>query len=496
MHPHDPPAPPAATEQIKRAAVYAAAAGLSTWAIDMAATQVGLPSQQAALGISVTASQWVLNLTLMVLAGLVTVGGALGDRRGRLRIFRLGMLALILGSAVTFVGGLMNLFLIVLAGRAVAGLGAAFFLPASTALLLDVFPMAERGAAQGRMVVISMLVTAFAPTVVGAVIQAAGWPFAYLLTIGAALITLLLIRRVKYAQAQSPATPFDIAGSVLVFLTVSLLTIGIMQAGSDGLASAAVIGPIIAGLIVGAILVVLSLRKSHPLIQFRLLKIREVAVAVFVSLMRFLPNVLMGAFVARFAQQVLGISPTATGLLMILPILAQVVAAPRAGKMLDQAGARRPVLLGLALLAAGAALLGIGFPAQNIWIVLLGTILGGAGFAFTNPAQMGALSATPLEQRGMLAGIFPLAGNFGTALWVALLTAGLTALMGRAAAAPGAAATAQANALGTLAWACAVATLVTLAIVFFFLRPKQAARAQAAVAPGAPVNPAKGTADG
>ena len=69
---------------VKRFAVLAAAAGLSTWAIDSAATQVGLPSMQAALGISVTASQWILNLTLMILAGMVTVGGALGDRAGRL----------------------------------------------------------------------------------------------------------------------------------------------------------------------------------------------------------------------------------------------------------------------------------------------------------------------------------------------------------------------------------------------------------------------------
>jgi hypothetical protein len=67
---------------VKRFAVLAAAAGLSTWAIDMAATQVGLPSMQASLGISVTASQWILNITLMILAGLVTVGGNAGDADG------------------------------------------------------------------------------------------------------------------------------------------------------------------------------------------------------------------------------------------------------------------------------------------------------------------------------------------------------------------------------------------------------------------------------
>jgi MFS family permease len=82
-------------QTVKRFAVFAAAAGLSTWAIDMAATQVGLPSMQAALGVSVTASQWILNLTLMILAGIVTVGGVLGDRMGRTRIFRLGIFGII-----------------------------------------------------------------------------------------------------------------------------------------------------------------------------------------------------------------------------------------------------------------------------------------------------------------------------------------------------------------------------------------------------------------
>jgi MFS family permease len=443
-------------------AVFAAAAGLSTWAIDMAATQVGLPSMQTALGVSVTASQWVLNLTLMILAGLVTVGGALGDRAGRLRMFKLGLLLVMGGALVVFGGGLINQFVIVLLGRALQGIGAACFIPASTALLLDVFPPSERGGAQGRMMMISMFVTAFAPTVIGFVIQVVTWPFAYLLTVAAAVVTFFIARGVKYTQTRPQATPFDYLGSVLIFVAVALVTTGIMQGGVDGLFSTQVLLLVGAGLVAGIILVFVSLRKEHPLIQFRLFKIRNVAIAVFVSMMRFLPNVLMGAFVARYAQQVLGLSPTITGMLMILPVLAQVVAAPIAGKMLDKGGPRRPVTLGVALLLGGVVVLAIGFPAQNIWVVLIGTILGGAGFAFTNPVQMAALNQTPLEQRGMAAGIFPLAGQFGTAFWVALLTAGLSALMARDPSAGEAAA--QANALGTLSWIAAGVTTVTLLI--------------------------------
>ena len=131
--------------------------------------------------------------------------------------------------------------------------------------------------------------------------------------------------------------------------------------------------------------------------------------------------------------------------------------------MLDQAGPRKQVSLGIALLAAGLVFLAFGYQGQNLWLILIGTILGGAGFSFTNPVSMAALSATPLVQRGMLAGVLPLASNFGTALSVALLTAGMTAFMSRYLGSnPGATeAAALSSALSILAWITLVATLVT-----------------------------------
>src|SRR5512139_105282 len=199
-------------QSLKRFAVFTAAAGLSTWAIDMAATQVGLPTMQADLGISVTASQWILNLTLMLLAGIVTVGGALGDRLGRMRIFKLGISGIIVGALITAGGGLMNSFPVVMIGRGLEGLAAGMFLPASTALLLDIFPMKERGGAQGRMMMISMVVTAFAPTLIGVIVQVVSWPVTYLLTAASGAIALFLARKVKYEQKMAQLKPFYVNG--------------------------------------------------------------------------------------------------------------------------------------------------------------------------------------------------------------------------------------------------------------------------------------------
>lgn len=463
-------AQPSASQDIdastRRFAVFAAAAGLSTWAIDMAATHVGLPSMQAALGISVTASQWILNVTLIILAGVVTLAGALGDRIGRMRIFRLGTLLIVVGATISFAGGLLNFFGVLVLGRAIDGLGAACSIPAATAMLLDVFPIAERGAAQGRMLAISMSVTALAPTAIGVVIQVLSWPYAYLMTVLGAVVTWLLIGRVTYIQAEPQATSFDYTGGLLVFLSVALLTTGIMQVGESGPTSPTVLLLVGAGLTSSVVLVVVALRKPNPLIQFRLMKIRNVGIAVFVTLMRFLPMVLMGVFVARYVQQVLGLSPTLTGLLMIPPILAQVGGAPIAGNMLDKGGSRAPVSLGLGLLLGGLVFLASGFPAKDIWLVSISTILGGASFSLTNPVQMSALNGVPPEQRGMLAGVFPLAGQFGTAFWVALSTAALSSMMADIMSYNPEAteATAQADALGELSWIGVGLTLATLSI--------------------------------
>lgn len=194
---------------------------------------------------------------------------------------------------------------------------------------------------------------------------------------------------------------------------------------------------------------------------------------LFVNIIRFFPNILMSVFVARYLQEVLGVSPTFTGIFIALPVFAQVATSPFAGKMLDRLGPRKPVALGIGLLAAGLIMLGTGFPAQNLWVVISGAITGGAGFGFTNPVQISTLNQAPLEKRGMLAGIFPMTGQFGSTLSVALLTAGMIAFINRSIKNnPGIDnASAQANSLGIIAWLCLAVTIIAF-IISLFLQNK------------------------
>ena len=161
----------------------------------------------------------------------------------------------------------------------------------------------------------------------------------------------------------------------------------------------------------------------------RLLKIRNVGVGVFLSLMRFLPAVILGPFIPIFLQEVMGFPAAIVGFAVLPSTLAMVLLAGVGGKLLDRRGPRVPVPLSALLMAAGMAAAALGYVRTNYWLLAVGMILQGAGMAFSNTAQTAALGEVAPAQRGMVSGVFPLAGQFGNSLWLAVITALATSLV-------------------------------------------------------------------
>ncbi len=458
----------------RRLAMIAAAAALSAWALDSAGATVAVPVIQTSLGISITASQWVLNLPLLAVAGLVTLGGWLGDRRGRVPMFALGLIVFAVGSVGAVASGILAAPTLLFLARFVEGIGAAIFIPASTAFLIDVYPPDQRGSATGRTFAITMVVTTFGPILAGALVQSIGWQWVFLPGVIAAAIAFVALLRVgRPATAAAPGgARVDVVGAVLLFLAVATLIDGLMQAGVDGLTAPSVIGAVGFGLVLGAAWVVWELRSKAPLLDPRVVRSRPVLLALIVSLMRFLPAVLGGAFLARYVQEVLGFSPTVTGLALMPGTIATFLVAGAAGKLLDRVGIRPPMAAAMAAFVAACAVYAIGYGSESYLILAVGIVLGGVGLAFSNTNQPYAISAVEPERRGAIAGILPLAGQFGNALWLAVLTAALVALGGTDASGGG-----QVTALPTMAWASAGAMLVTGVVVLGLAGGRKAARA-------------------
>jgi len=470
--------PPDTSATLKRAALIAAAAGISAYAVDSGATQVALPAMQASLGTTLGQDQWILNITIMTVAALVTLGGSLGDRAGHTRTLRLGALGMLVGAAVVLAAGLLAAFPIVLVGRVLVGLGAALALPATTALMIDVYTQQERGAALGQMQGISMAATLAAPISAGLVVQFLNWPWIYLMPIVAAAVTLWALRRVSYTPHQTVQGKLDLPGAVLLFLAVVTIIFGFMTAATRGWTDLQTLGSLAIGLLFLAIFGGVELRQPNPLLQVRLLKRRNVGVAVLLFLMRFLPAVILGPFLPIFLQEGMGLPAAIVGFAVLPSTLSMVLLASVGGKLLDRRGPRVPVSLSVLLMGSGMAFAALGYLHMNYWLLAAGMIAQGAGMAFSNTAQTAALGEVLPAQRGMVAGVFPLAGQFGNSLWLAILTALATALVTNALlAAGGTAADFQpyfAQAMSTLSWIAAAAMAGVFLVTLLLRTPKPA----------------------
>jgi len=407
---------------LKSAALIASIMGLSAWSMDVAATQVALPTIQTSLDMSVTESQWVINISLMMLAGLVTLGGWLGDRHGRVRVFRFGFIILLLGALGTLFSGLAHQNATLFAARAVEGIGAALLIPATTALLIDVFSIEERGKAMGTVFGVTMAVVAIGPIIAGAIVQTLSWAWVYLLPLIFAVFGILSLSRVNYPQKILPNLKMDISGAIMLFGTIVLLIFGFLEAGVLGWMHPVILASILGGVALGVVLIYTAMHKKEPLFQPRVMRIRNVALAVIITPMVFLPNAVLTLFLVRYAQEVLQFSPFITGFLTLPLILATMVMARYAGKLFDRKGPRVPVPLAIAMLAISMVIAGIGFVMGSYWMLAIALILCGSGLAFSNTVQTAAMNATPLHERGMVAGLLPLSGQFGSAIWIAMIT--------------------------------------------------------------------------
>lgn len=461
------PTPDPAAARQQRLALAAGAAALSAWALDTAGVTVALPVLQSELGITITAAQWVLNIAFLALAGLVTLGGWLGDRKGRVLVFRSGLLVFMGASVVAAGAGLAESFPLLLAARFAAGVGAAMFIPAGTALLIDIYPPEQRGSATGKAFAITMLITTVGPMLAGAIVQGVGWPWVFVPGLLAAIVAVGALRGITLpARAAAPdQARLDIVGAVLLFLAVATLIDGFMQAGVDGLTAPSVLGAIGFGVLLGAAWVWWELRSPAPLLDPRVVRNTAVLLAVVVSFMRFLPATLGGAFLARYVQEVLGFSPTMAGLALVPGTIATFLVAGAAGKLFDRLGIRPPVVAGLAAMTVSAALYALGYGQESYLLLAVGLVVGGIGLAFTNVVTPNAVGSVGPERRGAIAALMPLAGQFATALWLAVLTALLVSLGGTADPAQ-----AQVDALPTIAWLATGALLATLAVVLVLTR--------------------------
>ncbi|MEU3736006.1 MFS transporter [Streptomyces sp. NPDC032198] len=378
------------------------------------------------LGATQSDLEWAINSYTLVFAGLLFTAGLLGDRLGRKRVLLAGLAVFGIGSALAAESGSpVQLILF----RAVMGLGAAFVMPATLAVLMNVFERDEQPKAIGIWAGGVGLAIAIGPITGGVLLDHFWWGSVFLVNVPIVIIAIgLMIWLVPESRDPKPGR-IDLMGVGLSIVGLVLLVYGIIKGGQlADFTDPAVLATIVAGLAVLVGFVLYEKRSDHPSIDISYFKNRVFSAAI--SSLALVFFALMGVtfFAVFYTQSVRGYSPLQTGLLMLPLAAAQLIFAPRARLVVDRFGVRAVCTSGLLLLAAMLAAFTILEADTPIWILEVIFFLMGTGMAhIMTPASVVIMQALPREKAGSASALSNTFRQVGGALGIAVLGSVLSA---------------------------------------------------------------------
>jgi EmrB/QacA subfamily drug resistance transporter len=354
----------------KRAAPWVLAAtilGSSVTFIDSTVVNVALPVLQRELGTDIVGAQWVVESYSLMLSALILVGGSLGDRWGRRRVFSAGLVLFTLASAAC---GLSQTTTQLIAARAVQGVGAAMLVPGSLAIISASFSKEDRGRAIGTWSGFTAISAGVGPVLGGWLVENVSWRWIFFINLPlAALVLLITWRHVPESRDDSAGERVDIVGAAAATLGLGGVVYGLLESGARGFRDSRVAASLLTGIALLVIFVIVERRRGRrammPLALFRSPTFAGANLLTFFlygalgGLMFFLPFNLI---------QVQGYSATAAGAALLPFVLTMFALSRWAGGLVRRYGAKLPLVLGPVVAGAGFALFALpGADAGSYW---------------------------------------------------------------------------------------------------------------------------------
>ncbi|GAA1622760.1 MFS transporter [Georgenia ruanii] len=396
--------------------VLAATLGSAMALLDGTVVNVALRPLGEDLGAALADLQWVVNAYMLTLASLILVGGSLGDRLGRRRVFLVGVAWF---AAASLACGLAQSTGQLIVARGVQGVGGALLTPGSLAMIQGTIAVHDRARAIGVWSAWSGVAAAVGPLLGGWIVDTITWRWVFLINVPvAAVVVVLGLRHVPESGGLPRAArpPFDVGGAALAVVALGGITYALIQGGwvPAGVGGAAL-----------AAFLAVEHRGRNPMLPLHLFADRTFSV---VNLMTFVVYGALGAvmfFLVLQLQVVGGFTPLQAGLATLPFTVLMLAFSPRVGALMARTGPRPLLAGGPALAAAGAALLtgvsgGVSYAAD----VLPGVVVFGVGITLmVTPLTATVLAALPDAQAGIASGVNNAVARAGSLLAVAALPA-------------------------------------------------------------------------
>jgi len=384
--------------------------------VNVAAKHIGTD-----FGSSFAALQWVLNAYTLTLAALILLGGSLGDRLGRRRVFLIGVGWFAAASLACAVAPNVG---VLIAARAVQGIGGALMTPGSLAIISSVFAEEDRAAAVGAWSGLSGVSTALGPLLGGWLVQSFSWRWAFAINLPiAAAVVITGLRYVPETRATTVPRRLDVMGTVLIALGLGGLTFGTTLAGSDGWTASAW-----AATLVGAAFVIAFLltewREKHPLVPLGLFANRTFSGTNLMTLCTYAALGAMFFVLVLDLQVAAGYGALAAGLATLPMTIVLLLGSARSGALAARIGPRLQLTVGPLLAGAGVLLLARIDAHHHGYLVNVfpGVLLFAFGMTtLVAPLTATVMSSAPQDQVGIASGVNNAIARAGSLLAVAVL---------------------------------------------------------------------------
>ncbi len=362
---------------------------------------VAIPTIQRDLQLSVSGLEWVVSSYLLTLAGLLLVGGRLADVYGRRRLFLIGMAAFTLSSLAA---GLAGSGSVLIASRAVQGVGAALLMPTTLAIIMATFTnVRQRNTAIGIWAAVGALALALGPVLGGLISQHLHWGWIFLINVPVGVITFAMaLLYVGESRAGQAARQLDLPGLVTSALALFALTYALIEGGTKGWTTPMIIGAFTLAAAAAVTFLAIEARTKNPMVDLAMFRRREFSGGTGTMMIWAFGILGIYFFTSLYLQQTLGFSPTKAGLAFVPMALCVAVFAVVAPRVEALAGAHRTVAAGMLLMVIGLSLFArLGLRASYDSL-LPGFMLFGAGAGLMNvPLTNAVMQAIPPARSGV-----------------------------------------------------------------------------------------------
>jgi len=385
--------------------VTATVLGSGMAALDATVVGIALPAIGRDFHASVAGLQWVVDAYTLTLAGLLLLGGTLGDSYGRRKVFRIGTVWFAVASLLC---GLAPNVGVLIAARALQGVGGALLTPGSLAILQASFAEDDRAAAIGAWSGLGGVATAIGPFLGGWLISAVSWRLVFYINLPLAVaVVAIAARHVPETKAPGPVPKLDVRGAACISGALAGITYGLIAASSYGWGSVPVLVPLGAGAVLLGLFILVEAKEPQPMLPLGIFRSRQFTAANAVTFVVYAALGGLLFLVPVVLQVVHGYSPVQAGVSLLPVTFIMLALSSRSGALAARIGPRLQMTVGPLVLAVSLALFTrIGGSGDYLTAVLPGVLVFGFGVAImVAPLTATALSSAPADHAGIASAV-------------------------------------------------------------------------------------------